>query len=345
VEGAVADRVPVIVCIDVEPDERAPIGAHPRPWDGYQQLQRRLTELRPHLPGLASSAHFTWFLRMDPQIDDIYGTPAWGAVAYRAQLDETLAEGDALGLHVHPFRRRDDLPGWMVDFADQAWVNHCLDVGLTAFEETWGRSCASFRFGDGWMNDATMARLQASGIRHDLTLEPGKYEPRGIRPWEPMTGAGPDLRSLPSEPYHPSVTDFRRPDPRRADGLWVIPVTTGRLRPILARFRRLYRAILRPRWVTSDSLVLNPALSPPLFRDLLDQALKLSTTRLLVLAVRSDAGLTPQRLSHVSRNLEALGRTERRAALALCTPAEALGALGLGVASKGQLTPAFALGA
>jgi hypothetical protein len=339
----VADVIPVIVCIDIEPDERIPV--RPSPWVGYGALQRRLAELRPHLPGLGSSAHFAWFLRMDPQIDAIHGTPAWGAVTYRVQLDEALAEGDALGLHVHSFRQRDELSGWLTEFGDQAWVDHCLDVGLAAFEAAWGRKCASFRFGDGWMNDATVARLQASGIRHDLTLEPGKYEPRGIRPWEPMTGAGPDLRSLPREPYHPSVADFRRPDPTRPDSLWIIPVTTGRPRPGLARLRSLYRAILRPRWITSESLALNPALSPPLFRDLLDQALESPATRLLVLAVRSDAGLTPWRLTHVTRNLEAVARVARRATLAFCTPAEALGALGLGALRWSPLAPARALGA
>jgi hypothetical protein len=106
-------------------------------------------------------------------------------------------------------------------------------------------------------------------------------------------------------------------------------VTTGRLRASLAQFRKLYRAIRRPRWITSDSLVLNPALSPALFRDLLDQALESATTRLLVLAIRSDAGVSPWRLAHVARNLEALGQRGRRAALGLCTPSQALRALGL----------------
>ena len=324
-----ADPVPVVLCIDIEPDERTEARDRRRPWTGYIGLHELLTELRPDLPGLGPSARFAWFLRMDPQIDAIYGTPAWAAVTYRAQLDRALAEGDALGLHVHTFRRDQDLPGWVAEFGDQGWVNHCLDVGLTAFEAVWGWTCRSFRFGDGWMNDATMARLDALGVRHDLTLEPGKYEPRGIRPWEPMTGVSPDLRTLPREPYRPSLVDFRQPDPTRADGLWVLPVTTGRLRASLARFRKLYRAIWRPRWITSDSLVLNPALSPALFRDLLDQALESATTRLLVLTIRSDAGVSPWRLAHVARNLEALGQSGRRAALGLCTPSQALRALGL----------------
>ena len=338
-----ADPVPAVLCIDVEPDVRAEARDCRRPWTGYLRLHALLMELRPDLPGLGSPARFAWFLRMDPQIDAVYGTPAWGARTYRAQLDRALAEGDALGLHVHPFRRPDDRPGWVAEFGDQGWVNHCLDVGLTAFETGWGWTCRSFRFGDGWMNDATIARLEALGVRHDLTLEPGKYEPRGIRPWEPMTGVGPDLRALPREPYRPSVADFRRPDPTRADGLWVLPVTTGRPRASLARLRKLYRAIRRPRWITSESLVLNPALSPALFRDLLDQALQSATTRVLVLTIRSDAGLSSWRLAHVARNLEALGRSGR-AALGLSTPSQALRALGLDTSRRSPVAPAMAFG-
>ena len=339
-----ADPVPAVLCIDVEPDERAEAPDRRRPWAGYLRLHELLTELRPDLPGLGSPARFAWFLRMDPQIDGIYGTPAWGALTYRAQLDRALVEGDALGLHVHSFRRRKDVRGWVVEFGDQGWVNHCLDVGLTAFETVCGWTCRSFRFGDGWMNDATMARLEALGVRHDLTLEPGKYEPRGIRPWEPMTGTGPDLRAMPRTPYRPSVTDFRRPDPTRAEGLWVLPVTTGRLRSSLARLRTVYRAIRRPRWITSESLVLNPALSPVLFRDLLDQALESAATRVLVLAIRSDAGRSAWRLAHVARNLEALGRGRRRAALGLCTPSQALGVLGLDPSRRSPVAPVMAFG-
>jgi hypothetical protein len=285
---------------------------------------------------------------MDPQIGDTYGTPAWGAIAYRAQLDEGLARGDELGIHVHPYRWSDRPPGWVADFGDQAWVDGCVDMGLTAFETTWGRRCAAFRFGDGWMSDRTVARLEARGVRYDLTLEPGKCAPPALRRRggpATQTGEPADLTLLSPEPYRPSVADFRSPDPERTGGLWMIPVTTGRLRPGLARLRRLYRAIRRTRWVTSESLVLNPALHPRLFSQLIDRALESQATRLLVLAVRSEVGLGRARLANVRRNLEVLGDRPRGAELALCTPAEALAVLGLETPRGGPMTPAVAASA
>jgi hypothetical protein len=326
----------VILCVDVEPDERETALGRPRPWAGYQALQRQLEALRPDLPGLDASARYTWFLRMDPQIADTYGAAGWVATTHRAELDRALAHGDTLGLHVHPFRRRAGASGWIADFGDQSWVDHSMDVGLAAFHEAWGRGCVDFRYGDGWMNDATVARLQARGIRHDLTLEPGKHLPGGLRPGPSWTGRAPDLRSMPTEPYRPSRADFRRPDPARTDGLWIVPVTTGRLRPSLALARRMYRAVLRPGWITPETLVLNPALSPPLFRDLLDQALARGGSSLLVLTVRSDAGLHGRQLRNVSRNLARLRRSAPTAGL--CTPEEALATLGLSP-RPGAITP------
>jgi hypothetical protein len=317
----------VILCIDVEPDERETAVGRPRPWAGYRALQRQLEALRPDLPGLGASARYTWFLRMDPQIADTYGAAGWVATTYRAELDGALANGDALGLHVHPFRRSAGSPGWIVDFADQGWVEHCMDVGLTAFHEAWGRACVDFRYGDGWMNDATIAWLEARGIRHDLTLEPGKHLPGGLRPGPAWVGQAPDLRSVPTGPYRPSLGDFRQPDPARTEGLWIVPVTTGRLRPSLGLVRKVYRALLRPGWITRATLVLNPALSPPLFRDLLEQALAHDDWPLLVLTVRSDVGLSGRQLRNVSQNMARLGRAAR--AVGLCTPAEGLAALGL----------------
>src|SRR6185503_8773943 len=113
----------------------------------------------------------------------------------------------------------------------------------------------------------------------------------------------------------------------RADGLWIVPVTTGRPRPSLALVRRAYRAVLRPGWITPATLVLNPALRPLLFEDLLDQTLARTGPSLLVLTVRSDVGLRGRQLRNVSRNLARLGRASQGAGL--CTPAAALAALGL----------------
>ncbi|HZS32915.1 MAG TPA: hypothetical protein VFC42_06005, partial [Methylomirabilota bacterium] len=277
------DCLPVIVCIDVEPDERYTRPGDPRPWTGYLGLDALLAEWRSRLPGLgAAPARFTWFLRMDTQIEGTYGAHAWGARRYRRQLESALAHGDEVGLHLHAFRWSASL-GWIVDYGDAEWLAGCVRESLAAFRSAFGRDCAAFRFGEHWLDDAALRVLEHHGIRYDLTLEPGMPGGWPVRRTKQARGVMPDLRAMPERPYRPSRSDFRRPDPARTDGLWIIPVTTGRLPAGVARLRALYRAVTHPRWRRIETLALNPGLSPVLFRPLLRRVLAQPERRLLVL--------------------------------------------------------------
>jgi len=53
-----------------------------------------------------SPVHFSWFLRMDPQITHTYGSPDWVVTRYPKLIEGLDAAGDELGLHVHPWRCR-----------------------------------------------------------------------------------------------------------------------------------------------------------------------------------------------------------------------------------------------
>ena len=90
---------------------------------------------------------------MDPQITHVYGHPAWVADRYRREFDELVANGDELGLHLHPWQWDRERSAWLQNFADQSWVSHCVVTAFAAFEQAFGSSCRAFRFGDGWMND------------------------------------------------------------------------------------------------------------------------------------------------------------------------------------------------
>ncbi len=329
------DCLPVIVCIDVEPDERYTRPGDPRPWTGYLGLDTLLAEWRFRLPGLgAAPAHFTWFLRMDAQVEATYGASAWGARTYRRQLESALAHGDEVGLHLHAFRWSASV-GWVVEYGDPGWVARCLRESLATFRGAFGRDCAAFRFGEHWLDDAALRVLEDHGIRYDLTLEPGMPGRWPVRRPSRATGVAPDLAAMPEGPYRPSRSDFRRPDPARTDGLWIIPVTTGRLPASVARLRALYRAVTHPRWRHIETLTLNPGLSPVFFRPLLRRVLAQPERRLLVLPVRSDAGRTRRRRGHVRRNLAQLLADGGPRRLAVCTPGEALAALGLEPAGAG----------
>jgi peptidoglycan/xylan/chitin deacetylase (PgdA/CDA1 family) len=218
-------RRPVLVCIDVEPGG-LPHDPDPRPsWDGFEQAHESLARLRPRLAAATGRpVHFSWFLRMDPQIESVFGSAAWVAERHGEIVRELAAMGDEIGLHCHAWRWDVRRSGWFVDLSDRRWIDHCVRTAFTAFRASLGRPSESFRFGDAWMDDATLALVEKLGARFDLTVEPGGHGPCIS---EPFAGTSVDYAGAPRHPYRPSRRDFRKPGRWRARRLWEIPLTTA----------------------------------------------------------------------------------------------------------------------
>ncbi len=175
-------------------------------WVGFEGIIELVKQLRPRLE-LATQlrANLSWFVRMDPQITHVYGSAGWAAARYGAIFDTLAASGDEIGLHVHPWQWHDDGHYWMQNFADQSWVSQCVESAFSAFELSFGRSCQSFRFGDHWMNDATIDLLERLGAICDLTVEPGLMNTTVV---DAFTGTFPDYSNVPRLPYRPSPGAF-----------------------------------------------------------------------------------------------------------------------------------------
>jgi hypothetical protein len=228
--------IPILLCIDVEPDERSPGPDDRAEWAGFEETCRLLNRFRWRLAAAAGRpVNFGWFFRMDPQIAHVYGAASWPALRYRRLIDELGAAGDELGLHVHPWRWEAGSRRWIEDFADQAWVEHCVRSAFEAFAESMGTPCRAFRFGDRWMSDAALGLLEALGARVDLTPEPGQNV---AGPPEPFLGRFPDYTGVPRRPYRPARSDFTRAGVKDARDLWVIPLSAGSVHPRFLAFDR-----------------------------------------------------------------------------------------------------------
>jgi hypothetical protein len=218
-------QIPIVICIDVEPDERAIDPNVPKDWMGFEKTFEYFRKLRPRLEDATRSpVHFSWFFRMDPQIERTYKSPFWVATRYRSLIEEMESAGDALGLHTHTWRWDEVSSDWIVDLEDQEWVDHCVRMGFEAFRESLNRRCLAFRFGSHWMSNATIDLVERLGARFDLTLEPGQkkfYIP------DRYIGSVPDLTRVPRQPYRPSKVDFRKRGIWRQRLLWMIPLSSG----------------------------------------------------------------------------------------------------------------------
>jgi hypothetical protein len=284
-------KIPVIICIDVEPDEREIDSAIPKDWEGFEESLKFFGNLRPRLEGATGArVSFSWFFRMDPQIEHTYGLSWWVVKRYGEAIEQLKLAGDEIGLHAHAWRWDAGRLKWVIDHGDQEWINHCLHTSFEAYRRAFGRHCLSFRFGDHWMNNETMALLESLGVKFDLTVEPGNRARPGLHPRELHTGSLPDYMATPTWPYRPSRRDFRKHSPAQGRELWAIPLSTDK---VLGRFAGLKRAamalgIFQRRY---EAWQLNLGLGGPVFREMVNRLLDRRRKSYLAPVARTEVGI------------------------------------------------------
>src|SRR5215203_5675127 len=95
--------IPVMIITDCEPDPRQLADA--ARWVGFERFFEFMSAQRPMLAAQThATARFSWFWRMDPQIELTYGSAAWPARTYARQIAEMERCGDEIGLHTHAWR-------------------------------------------------------------------------------------------------------------------------------------------------------------------------------------------------------------------------------------------------
>ena len=292
------DIIPVVLCIDAEPDPRALQARAPAPCAGLDQLLTLEPALRDRLSAAADrAAEFTWCLRIDPQMTEAYGSPTWMVTEYESAWSVFRDQGDNLGIHPHAWRWQD---GWVADHADAEWVAHCSEVALDGYRQCFGEPCRVHKRGDGFMTTAVARHLDDHGVIVDLTLEPGQIAHRNLMPSEETTGWLPDTRPVPQFAYHPSRDDFRTPDASRLDGLTMLPLSMGITLALTEHRARVVGAgTYAPLWLWRD---------PDQFRAMLAVRLGAPELTHLAFAVRSDTVLQDDLWPNVEANLAEVGR-------------------------------------
>lgn len=229
VPGDPADTspIPVLLLVDIEPDPR--VLQRPDRWHGFEALHRFMSRQRPVLEDATGSAvNYGWLLRMDPQIEHVYGHADWPASMYRALIDEALDHADEYGVHNHAWRFDG---AWYSDYGDARWVTHCVARSHEAFVEAMGFAPLTFTHGDRYMSNAVMEEIESLGFVVDATLQPGRPRIERLVETERARGSLPDFSDVPRRPYYPSRLDYRRADPADARSILEIPLSVSGDRP------------------------------------------------------------------------------------------------------------------
>lgn len=220
--------VPVALIVDVEPDPRLPDRADD--WRGFEQLHDALDAWRVRLTrATARPVHYAWMLRADAQVAAVHGGADFVFRRYARRLDALRRVGDALGVHVHGWRRQDD--GWLADYEDEAWTIAQLRTAQRVFHEALGETPGICSIGDRYMSPALMAAIDELGFAVDLTLQPNRPATAVLAAGEQARGSLPDFEGVPRHPYRPSRADYRREgDPAHA--VIEVPLSTGGDNPV-----------------------------------------------------------------------------------------------------------------
>lgn len=318
-------KLPVILCLDVEPDPRELDTTDPGNWDGFESAFEFFNDLRPRLAAATGSpAKFNWFLRMDPQIEHVYGSASWVVQRYPNLIETLEHAGDEIGLHTHAWRWDEFTGTWVVDHGDQKWVEHCVRTSFLAYHESLGHPCRTFRFGDRWMNNEIMHLLESLGVEFDLTIEPGIRDKNQVNKDEQVTGLLPDYVTAPRQPFQPSRKDFRRNGDGNPLNLWSIPLSTGeRLIIKKGTLGPIRRAVSRLRW-RHQPLTLNLAITNAEFKAILNHLLADARTTYLAPVVRTDAAWNPALKLKLKQNMETLVSGAALARFVFVKPGEAM---------------------
>lgn len=186
-------RVKVCLTFDVDLSDYTKDGAEVDELDFL--FSRVVPELR------RESLACTWFVRLDAQMEALYGHAAYILERYETEFRALRAEGHEVGWHPHSYAN-----------SGGRWVQN---TSAEAVREELGKyaplakayGITSVRTGWGFHTNETMRELADAGFLLDSSAIP-----RPNYPWEESAK---DWATTPRAPYFPSRADYRTPgEPR-----------------------------------------------------------------------------------------------------------------------------------
>jgi hypothetical protein len=314
-------RLPVVLSINLEPDDRVTTNDGTSPWDGTQPTIDLVEAWRTGHDDRTVS----WLWRCDPAIDVGYGDAAWALRRWNHQIEAALARGDIVGVHSHYWRWSDALGTFVSDAADGDWKAQCIRKSVETMRSETSSPATVVMMGDGYVDAASARTLDELGVEIDLTLEPGGEPREKMVHTEYTTGSMPDRRRTPHRPFRPSPGNPLRPGRLRRARHWALPLTTT----------------TTP--VTSDGVIIDRAgipanlgLDPWRFRLIVASGLAASVEAgapYVQAVVRSDVGVNAGLAAYTTENLQWLadgmgGLADDWDGVAFTTPQQALEMLG-----------------
>jgi hypothetical protein len=199
------DELRIALTVDSDSDQFDPSvcqgsGSMLPSWDGVEYGISAIIEATASChDSYGFPPRFTWFVRIDPQLEALYGDCGYLLDRFASLWKFCQQRGDELAWHPHLYCRE-----------GERWIQETDPKNLRAqLQQTWaslkkrGFSGTSSRIGDAFGSNEIMQTLSGLGLRCDATAMPGRVRRDAHRHL--------DWDGTPTHPYRPSVADYRRP--------------------------------------------------------------------------------------------------------------------------------------
>lgn len=192
------EKIYIAMTVDVDPDNFDPSifgDKKALSWKGVNECFIDLIENTKNLrDDLGQGPKFTWFVRADTELKDIYDSHIYLFEKYSSFWKGRVSKGNEIGWHPH------------VDNLEQ------LKESFNALNKI-GQKFSSVRIGHGFHSNSFMAELASYGFVVDSSALPGRFKNDRNMVF--------DWLNTPPKPYFPSMDDYRVPGNEHLDILEV----------------------------------------------------------------------------------------------------------------------------
>ena len=215
---------------------------------------------------------FTWNIRCDDQIKQVFGNADWLIEEYFNIWDNLKKRGDSLCWHPHLWKWNIQNGHWYQEIKTEYWIEECLSSGYSAFKGIVGPGKVFVHAGWCFQNNFIMKILNELGITADYSALPGMKD-EGYRAGKASFIDFFDWQITPHKPYFPSLSDYRRNTigNEKAWRILEIPSFTFKDRFLSLGISAVRNSRKLPECLSgrlSGYVKLNPTLSPLIFQTL-----------------------------------------------------------------------------
>ncbi|TGY87260.1 hypothetical protein E5163_16230 [Marinicauda algicola] len=215
--------LPIALTFDLDPDlfDESVAPTQARTKISWRCITEGIPLIRDRVGEVAEAAGLkpapSWFVRVDNQIGDLWGRPAWLLEEYGAVFEALETAGEEIAWHPHLYRRSDT--GWEQE-TDPSALADKMEAALADMKR-FGYAPRCARIGEAYGSNAIMEAHDRLGIEFDSTAMAGRkrVDAERIIDWE----------ATPHRAYRPSQADHRIPG-KPARDVVEIPMSMQRVK-------------------------------------------------------------------------------------------------------------------